>query len=612
MPQQPDIAGFINAARQKGTSDSEIYDYLKQKGLAGQTQAPAPVAPKPSYAGDVGKAFNDATSQTGDALGQITNPSQPTETPIRTGLAEGLKAASGIASAVSAPIAPLMAPVSKLMQTYGDWATSDKNPFNTGGEKGMENFANSDAGKTTAAIAEPLANAGNVAGTILGVDQLVKGAPTALKTAQDLGQKADTVIKGGVDTLKAAATPSEEALNAKILDKYNKAISPSVAGKGTIALKNAYNSNVVSGIKSIVDNKDGLKFTTPDGEEVTGRTPQSPMETAQAIDQTKRSIFDKYDALTKQAGGEGVKIDTAPIAGELDKVITNEALQISHPEAVKYAQDMKARLAEAKLPDGSPMGSKKLDPATTQEIIKNYNTSLEAFYKSPSYDNASKAAIDAGLVHNFREQLGNAIQGATGEDYAALKKQYGALSAIEKDVNKRASVIARQSGGGLSDYANVFAGGDMVSGILSLNPALFAKGAAQASFTRFFKYLKSPDRAIKGMFDAAQKTPTTAQKVAGAIGEPSLGLSAKSVTGDTTPQITPEHVAKNMDDGDFHTLTSYVKNPSDLNAHMSADPLMGAVGISKLSHDDQIRFLKEALAKYEADTTTTVKPEDLK
>lgn len=607
MPQQPDIAGFISAARQKGTSDSDIYDYLKQKGLMGSAPAPAaPAAPSMTQSlvtDPIKQQFTGGIDQVKKGVSEIIHPKSTTPLGnVGEGVDAALKVGSGVASAASSIVAPVMQPVSKLMQFFGD---------KVGDSKAVQDFANSPAGEMTSKIAEPLANAGNIAGTILGVDGAIKGAPKALKTAQDLGQKADTVMRTGLDSVKKAVTPSEDALNAKIVDKYNKAISPSVANKGTIGAKNAYNSNVVSGIKSIVENKDGLKFTDINGEEVTGRTPHSPMETAQAIDQTKQSIFNKYDALTKQAGGAGVKIDTAPIAGELDKVINNEALTISHPEAVKYAQDMKARLAETTLPDGSPMGSKKLDPATTQEIIKNYNNSLESFYKNPSYDNASKAAIDAGLVHSFREQLGRAIESATGEDYAALKKQYGALSAIEKDVNKRASVIARQSGGGLASYANVFSGGDMVSGILSLNPALFAKGAAQAGLTKYFKYLKSPDRAIKGMFDAAQKTPTMAQKVVGSVGEPSVGLSMKATSGDTAPSVSPETVAKNMDDTDFHKLTTYVKNPSDLNVHMAAQPLIDAVGISKLSHEEQVRFLKETLAKYEADTTTTIKASDL-
>lgn len=334
-----------------------------------------------------------------------------------------------------------------------------------------------------------------------------EGGAAAVEPAMDAGKAAsDAAIEAAgtaKQSLKIGATPTPEETNAAIIDNYTKAIKPSVAGKGSLATTNSYNDSVVGAVKSIAENKDNLKFTTQDGEEVTGRTPETPAETAQAIDQTKRTIFDQYDALTKQATGAGVSIDTAPVATELDKVINNQALKISHPEAVQYAQDLKSRFAQNLLPDGSPVGYKKLDPEVTQDLIKNYNNSLDAFYKNPTYDNASKAAIDAGVAHSFRDQLGKSIESATGADYAGLKKQYGALANIEKDVNKRVSVLARQQGG-LSNYADIFSGGDMVSGILSLNPALFAKGAAQKGLTTFFKYLNSPDRAIKNMFKAAQ------------------------------------------------------------------------------------------------------------
>lgn len=91
----------------------------------------------------------------------------------------------------------------------------------------------------------------------------------------------------------------------------------------------------------------------------------------------------------------------------------------------------------------------------------------------------------------------------------------------------------------------------------------------------------------------------------------SMGLSTKAV-GDTAPQLNPQAVAKNLDDIDFEILGDYLKKPNDLSVHMKADPLITAMGISKLSPALQNRFIKEAMDLYEEATTVTIKAKDLK
>lgn len=439
----------------------------------------------------LGEIVDTAKSGFDTAKEGVSEMMHPTSTTlpgnIEEGVNAGLKTESGIATAIQAPLAPIFKPIGDMIGALGN---------KIGDIPAVQKFANSPAGETVSKIAEPLANAGNVAGTILGAGK----TPDAASLVKNAGEKTVDVMKG--DT-PASVSTVDDPLHKNIVDNYTKAIKPTIAGKSDLPSLQKYNTNVVSAVKSIADNKDNLSFTTNEGETEAGRTPKSPMELSQAIDQTKQNIFKQYDALTKQTGKTGARIDTNPIAQALSEVVNNKALQISHPEAVKYAQILQDRLTD-----------EHLDPDTVQDIIKNYNSSLEAFYRNPSYDTASKAAIDAGVVSRFREALDNTIQKATGENYQGLKKQYGALSSIEKDVAKRAVVLARQSsatgGSGIADYAQVFSGGDMVHGILSLNPALFAKGVTQSALTKLFTHLKSPDRAIQKMFESMpESTPAT-------------------------------------------------------------------------------------------------------
>lgn len=290
--------------------------------------------------------------------------------------------------------------------------------------------------------------------------------------------------------------PTESNTRKFILDSYDRAIKPSITGRKTASLASQYEDKTISAIDSIINNKSNLKFTTDAGEEI-GRLPKTVKEFADAVDQTKKSIFEQYDALANQAGKDGAKVDFKPIASELDKVINDKALQLSNPEAVSYAKGLKDRF----------LATGKIDTKTAQDAIKHFNTSLESFYKNPTYENASRASIDAGVVNNMRKTLDDVIEKSTGKEYQALKNRYSGLKNIEKDVRNRANVEARKNIKGLIDYTDIFSGGDMVSGILTANPMLIAKGATQKGISAYFKYLNNPDRAISNIFDRAERFP---------------------------------------------------------------------------------------------------------
>lgn len=441
-----------------------------------------------TYGGSVKNTATEGVNQVKQAATDIQTPSN--ENPIVRGVEKGLAAESGLASIVSSPLAPLFKPITMAVNAVGDKVSDIP---------AVQKFASSNAGQTTSRIAEDLSNAGNVAGTILGVDQAVKVAPTIVKNTIDTAASIKNTVSEIPTSVRNKVQSTPEKIDASIVDSYNKAVKPTTAGKTTAGQFEAYQKNVASGIKSIARNKDALTFETDLGTEA-GRTPQTRGELADAVAQTKSSLFKQYDALAQQAGEQGIKIPVDNAGSALDDVISSEALKIANPSAIKYAQDIQERL---KNPDGT---YKQIDPQVTQDVIKNYNETLKAFYKNPTYDTASRAAIDAGIVHELRKALDEAINNATGENYQELKSQYGALSALEKDVNKAALQQAKQVGSntmGLGKYVDVFSGGDMVSGLLSLNPALFTKGLAQSGISHFFQWLNSPDRAVSTMFKNA-------------------------------------------------------------------------------------------------------------
>lgn len=302
-----------------------------------------------------------------------------------------------------------------------------------------------------------------------------------------------------VDTAESLTAQSEKQLTSSILDRFKRGIKPPLGSNATANKVAKYDQDIVSAVKTIKENKGNLKFTDDLGNLIEGQAPESLQQFSDAVEQTKKSIFGKYDALSKEAGEAGVKIDVAPIGDQLDTVINNKALALTNPKAVAYATELKQRLA----------ATGRLDASTAQDVIQNYNKSLEAFYRNPTYDNASHAAIDSMVANNMREALDSGITGLTGQEYGALKAQYGALKTIEKDVIKASLRDARKNTKGLIDFTDIFSGGQVVNGIISLNPATISQGLAAKAISAFYKHLNDPNRAIRLLFQEADKLPVS-------------------------------------------------------------------------------------------------------
>ena len=283
-------------------------------------------------------------------------------------------------------------------------------------------------------------------------------------------------------------TESEASIQRDVVELFNKSIKPTA--KKTLTQGEKYQNDILSSLKTIKANVDNLQIEDATGE-LLSRTPQTINELAQAVDQTKRLVFQEYDNLAREAGKGGATIDARPIANEVLKVAENKALQITNPELVKYAEGWAERLN----------GLGEIDTQTAQEIIKNLNNSLSAFYRNPTFESATRVSIDAGIANNFRKALDDAIEGATGQEYQALKTQYGSLKSIENDVVRASMRDARKNAKGLLDYTDIFTSGQMLSGIMSLNPAMFTKGAVERGFKEYIKFLNDPNRAVGNMFD---------------------------------------------------------------------------------------------------------------
>ena len=325
------------------------------------------------------------------------------------------------------------------------------------------------------------------------------------------------------DLSKTIFTKSESQLEKSILGKFEKGVKPLIPGKTTPTQVTKYKTSVVDAVKTINENKGGLKYLQDTGEIISGKAPASLQQFSDSVEQTKKVIFKQYDALAQQSGKAGNVIDLTKVAKELDSVINSPSLAISNPQAITYAQNAQNNLLK--------FGS--IDTSTTQDVVQQFNAKLSAFYRNPTPDGAGNSVIDAMIANSLRQEADTFITGLTGTEYSALKGKYGSLKAIEKDVIKANLRNARKNTKGLIDFTDIFTGADVVTGMLTMNPVTLARGGVMRGLKEYYKYINDPNNIIKKMFqdmDMLDKFKTAPSSKPKGLGD--LGLSIKDVSGE--------------------------------------------------------------------------------
>ncbi|QWV97463.1 hypothetical protein KP005_19345 [Geomonas nitrogeniifigens] len=286
--------------------------------------------------------------------------------------------------------------------------------------------------------------------------------------------------------------PNAAKLNAELDRSYTKAIRPSVTGNRTSAQANGYAENARTAVKEIVLNRDKLNLVDEMGEPVDG-LPHNLQQFRSAIDQTKRNIWGKVEAINSEAGKAGAEVPLRSAVDELNALADKPVYRTMAPDTVRYATDRARALDE--------QGSFSVGDA--QDAITMANQSLQNFYRNPSADTASRAYVDSLIANHLRANLDTALETATGSQAAApLRKAYAALKAIEKDVNRRATVDARKNDRGLVDFSDIMTAGELVKAMATLNPAGMAKAGAMAAVKSLIKRANDPNHHVRKVFKA--------------------------------------------------------------------------------------------------------------
>ena len=300
------------------------------------------------------------------------------------------------------------------------------------------------------------------------------------------------------------ASASEE-LSKIIRSGMTQGVRPSVKGKINNPAIELYMDKAESGIKTIITNKDSLRLTDKNGGIVSGKLPKTLKQFSEAIDQTKKNIFEQYDELKRLSGESGAVIELKPIANQLFELAENEVLKTESPAIAKFAM----RKGNEYLKQGS------YTPSQAQDAIASINGKLLEYYQSGKVGFAGRKSVEDLAATNLRASLDDVIGKTTGnQSYQDLKHAYGALRTIEKDVAHRTQIDARKNKVGFFGYADIWTAAEAVQAIV--DPTKIPKVIAIQGTKRWINWINNPNRIVGKMFKNAERyvdnLPKTVQK----------------------------------------------------------------------------------------------------
>lgn len=226
-------------------------------------------------------------------------------------------------------------------------------------------------------------------------------------------------------------------------------------------------------------------------------------DTLKGLVTAKDKIFKTYDDIANQAGKQGVEIDLRPLESNLRKYITGITTQPKRLRAERILVELKNNF-----PNG------KVKPSDFQAYIQLLNEELGGLTGG-----AEKGAVGvtADFTRQARELMDDAIS-RTGKEYQFFRNEYKSLATIEKNLVSQYQKALRKKGTGLSGYADLISGSEMINGIISGNPGLMTQSIAVRLGAKYIRAINDPEtwlrRAFKGI-DSVEELFTTAKRTGG-------------------------------------------------------------------------------------------------
>ena len=280
------------------------------------------------------------------------------------------------------------------------------------------------------------------------------------------------------------------AIDRQLTRSFSRAVKPGRQPFATASKIDAQDRRTMNAVDGIIANRSDLKLTDANDREMRpGSTPRTLHQFGQAIEQRKEAIFNQYDQMAAQAGGQGVKVPMQPAIAALLQVAAEPEVAAAHPGIAATAQ----RFAQT----WSELGA--LSPKQMQKLIQNLNATYAS--PSPTREIISERTMMQPVMQVLRDSLNQAIESSQGPQYGPLKKQYGDLLSIERDVANAVQREAKNIPGGLGTvFGNLAAAEEFLRGVILVDPKAIATSASIKGAQMALRWLKSPNRAVTQMF----------------------------------------------------------------------------------------------------------------
>lgn len=297
-------------------------------------------------------------------------------------------------------------------------------------------------------------------------------APT--KLGAGMAGKLESGLGGAEAFAKNRAVKEAEQVIKKTMTQT---LKPSVSGKNNSRLLKKFEDDSTEAVKTIIDNSDGP-------------LPSNFEEYADSIFATKRKIWSKVEQQADKASY--YKADISPVVKELQSLKNNKMFKApENRDALAYIDDEIGYLT-----------STDFTAKDLLDRVSSINQEVKRFYSNAGASNAQLLTTKAMVGNRLNSVLEKTIENLTGGSVAGLKKQYGALTAIEKDVARRAFSEAKGTNV-LDSVFDLVSANDVIGFLAGDGPRNLIRATLSQGTKGVAKWLRSPDRAVSNMFKKA-------------------------------------------------------------------------------------------------------------
>lgn len=229
-------------------------------------------------------------------------------------------------------------------------------------------------------------------------------------------------------------------------------------------------------------------------------------DTLNAIAIGKQKVWNQIHLIESQADQAGTMLDTTPIADRANSQIP-QTMWRENPEAAQAIKDKNDSIYRGKF-----MSVPELERA-----IQEWNAQGDSIHYS-KYPHQQRSMLlsdpEGGQVirkvEAARDILADGLQSVTGDDsLSQLKRRYGALSSVERELYPRRNVAVRQQPFNLAQQlVGGSAAADLGLGIMTGHPVVgLAAGMARKEITNYLKELGTTDSLLTRGFRNYRELP---------------------------------------------------------------------------------------------------------